>query len=98
MALIVIYNFKVMLLCSKSGNFGKGNVISNNYIYRLFNKLLHAGTVDFSFIYIHVLPLFSYSKCFPLFNIVFDPALRGSLLTARPDGFEEFYFKLKRKL
>jgi hypothetical protein len=77
-----------MFLCNKKGKSVR-SVVQEEYFpnYNLFESLFHYEANSFLYEQIANSPFHSISKCFPLLNIVFEPALRGFLLTARPDGF-----------
>jgi len=88
-----------MFLCNNKGKSVR-SVVREEYFpnYNLFEGLFHKEAALFLFAKLTNSPLYSISKCFPLFNIVFEPALRGSLLTAKPSGFDfNFLNNLKRK-
>jgi hypothetical protein len=88
-----------MLLCIKKGKSVR-SMVREEYFpnYNLFEGLFHNEAALFLCAKVACSPFISISKCFPLLNIVFEPALRGFLLTARPDGFDINYLNnFKRK-
>lgn len=88
-----------MLLCNKKGKSVR-SVVREEYFpnYDIFEGLFQYEAALFLFVKVANSPFHSISKCFPLLNIVFEPALRGFLSTARPDGFDINYLNnFKRK-
>lgn len=88
-----------MVLCNFKGESVK-SVVREEYFpnYNLFEGLFHYEAALFLFAKLASSPFISISKCFPLLNIVFEPALRGSLLTTKPGGFEIYINNFKRKI